>query len=1625
MSLGAVRRIGWSETRGVLVAAWVVACAFGVARAQPVARSSAGDAPSGYELSLAGPHQLLAGRVARFRGIAYRVHGLAELRALPGASLRARCVAETTDATTPWAPGRADARGFFELDVPVADVLRGNATLSVAVGEGESLRTLDFPVSVREAFVIELFTDRQLYEPGERVHVWARLFDARSMRPIGGREIRFDVSGEGTRSVTTSDAGVASFALGLPEQAIEGARTVVARIGSHVVMREVAVGTRRYARLFASVRTSPDTAAPHAPVSIEVTVTTPSGAPVRGAVADVVLDGEQRAQATTDAAGRATVAMHAPAYLTHDTGIVVATATVRHPAHGATTASALLRLAVPHSLTVEAVAENAGLVPEVPGRVYVRLADGAGEPPPAGTEIEVTGPAVMSGRARATTDAHGIAVVPTRLPLGAAVSDENGQSTATIVVRVGGAAPRTARVRVPVLREAEVVPRVERPVVAPGAELRVAVARSPFAPRSPVVVELVGDDVVAARVIDARADHAELTVPERRLGVLVVRARPLRTAGSAEGIGASDAVLVRPADAAFPEIAPERDRYAVGDTARLTLRSGARGGRRWAAILVRDLAAHERERAFSSWFLGGAIDRALLDPERPAAETLLRTALAAYTSADGAPETAPPLTDDFGRRTDARLGSTTSPERGVLRDPIPLSDELRRRGVGEVMRRVESMLASALDEGALDELTVGRGANRRFRADLIEQMDDAPETLGGGGLSLAMLESADPSFGYASVARRVARGRLVKLLVALARYLDPGQDAPLEQRVAAREPSARWLARLVERGLVPAEALIDPWGGRFALRRVARPALAVAPEAAGLELVSPGPDGRVGTADDVRDPFARAVPRGTPYAVLSGEDELMHALAHLAPGADVLRRLVEAYARVAAEVTEDEIGDAVRGRVSEGLYGDTVGTSYGYGGLGLTGTGRGGGGSGVGTIGLGSIGTIGRGSGTGYGMPGFARVVRERFPATLVFRPEIAVDASGTTSIDVALGDAVTTYLVEAIVWGDDGWTWSASTRVRVERDVVVDAPVPEWASVGDVLELPVRVGNRTAAPLVLGVELEPPAGLGPARSIMRGIDVGAGDARELPVTLAWSRVGRGHVLVGVRGPTGAPLDAVRRPIEVRPVLRRARLSASALVEGASARHGAARSRTATAESRTSTVVLEVPEGAIPTAVGEVRVRSGLALLGEPADPWMRAWVEAWSPPASELSVPRGPAHQPPELARAIAASWQRSSASDAHVSNAIVRLTRLVAQSSPDTLARDAEVLLALAPAVRSAGRRPVAVRRELGGLVRTLRDRVASGISARGDGDDTTLLAMAAAGLAWTASGAADLPRVRDLVRRIDRRRLRVGDDAWIATDGDETMAASALAAMVDVRLGRRPRAFELLRTMLRVTEEPGALGERERAWARVAAMLLVPPGAHATHVRVAIDEGPFARVAVRGGVATLAAPSLSRAGRHVVRVDAGGGAPSFVDLSCEIGLEWAVAPARPGPITVAVGDVAGVRDARSVTELVVRNRSARTVAVPVLEVSLPAGAELDEEARASLRPISAREPESTRGTLTLVLRPMPPGATARVPLAPTWSVAGRVIGFGVASYAADRPDDVSIVRPRVITVRAPGRP
>ncbi len=1583
------RCVRTSASTLALLAFFVVVPA-GIALAQPLPET-------GYELALSGPGSVRADRDARFRGVAYRVRGLSTLSAYAGA-VRARF--RTATSSGPWRAVTSDAHGRFEVAVaigPASDQPR----IEVEVGPEGAARSFELPVVVAPAVDVRLVTDRVLYEPGEPVHVWTLVRDGASGAPLASQAVTFELFGPALdrmqRTLSTNEAGVASFSFELGPHATEGWVSVGARVLGVTPQTSFRVGQRVWERIFAHADVAPEEVAPGGETTVRVEVTTPDAAPVRDASVEIEVAGVPAGVATTDASGVASLVVHAPAYLSGDTGAAAVLAHVTHPAYGSIDVSAMMRVAVPLSLSVDLVAAHASLTPELDDVLYVQLVDPLGQPPPAGTRVEVSGAAVPGGTASAETDVNGLAEIRVRLPIGASAGPFEERRASLDVHVLGGPLERLAHLSVPVALAPEVLPTVSHPVVAPGASVEVALARRPSAERSTLVVELVDGargeplDVVFAA---PRATSARLHVPADRIGRFTIRARAVHEDESLEGVGGATSVLVVPAGPDFVTLAPERARWQVGETAHVDLVSRPNGPRAWGALLVRDLAAHGGEQDFASYFLERAYDEALLHPETLVSERLVRVSLAADTAVDGEPPIAAPLVDALGLPREDSSAAAEAPGRDVLRDPWPLARELERRGAGQMMVALEAALTEALDTGGLSDLTTGSGAQRRFEDDVLDA--SAYPTLGEGETTPAMLTAVDPSFTYEHVARRVARVRLVALLASLAAYLDPGDDASLAARTAYREPWQRWLGRMVERGVISDAALDDPWGGRFALTASAHPTFVLSTAATGVELVSPGPDGRLGTADDVRDPFDRVVPAGTPYAVASGEDALMRQLAILSPVERTLPALRAAYRRISAEMTEDEIGDAVHASVSEG--------TIGLGMIGTIGHGSGGGGSGYGYgSGSGSLGTGVRGGSVHVTSGGgnLARLVRERFPPTVLFTPSFEVDPSGRTRLDIPLADAVTSYRVEVIVWRADGWMWSARAEIQSDREVVVDAPIPNVASVGDQLSLPVRVGNRGTSVRTLRLALLGDDGLGIADAPAVEVTVEPGGSAAVPFLVAPTVRGEGSLQVVASDASGNVLDAVRRPLQVIAPARTVRLVREALVEGQ------------------GTISLEVPADADPRS-GSLELVVGAALFRSAGDDALEAWVQA---PRSDAGVDRLPAivaalqaESAPRLGYAIGAAYTQRAITDESLRLAAEALTTSLDARGDDPAARvtfASSTLIGLSHATTSLGARPA-----IAGDMQRLIDRLVRevGDAAVGLDGQTAETVLAAAALA-TAGGERSAARARELLRRAEPDLVTVGDDLWVAV-AERATSTTLVFALAELALGDRQRAFSLLATVARWRARGRYVGAEDLAMARSIALELAS-GASPETAQVTIDGAPSA-LGLLDGSDTADLPSLAASGVHRITVDVGDHVAVHAIARAELGVPWETPPERPGPFVLALEGESHGQDEVADLALVITNRSPRWIAAPVVEISLPTGAELTAAALARVRR-GVRSADATPSLLRVVLPPLAPGAEQRVALPIRWSVAGTLAGIGAAAYATDRADAVSVLAPRPLEIAA----
>jgi hypothetical protein len=1085
----------------------------------------------------------------------------------------------------------------------------------------------------------------------------------------------------------------------------------------------------------------------------------------------------------------------------------------------------------------------------------------------------------------------------------------------------------------------------------------------------------------------------------------------------------------------------------------LTVHTDPYEGPAFLALVARDLSAHAGERPFEYHFLGEALDHALLEPDQGDSELLIRAALASRIEADPLPIVSPDLIDALNLPISERYDPQAAAARGDLRDPVALGLELRRRGVGPVMAALELALATALSDGDMERLTLGSGRDRRFRPDavaLARRWDELPRTLGGAPMTVEHLEGADPSFDFEAVARRVARQRLVRLLHLLSMLSsfqrEDVQSDPLRRvaRMMRREPPDRWLAVLLQEGVLRTEDLSDTWGGAFTIQRSTLPTVLIMSEGAvDWELLSPGPDGIAGNGDDLRDPFLRVVDHGTPYAVASGEDRLMEELSLVAPGMQALEAMLGAYGQLGPEAEAEELGDAASAGRSEDVSGLIA---QGY----------------DGTIGLGNLTTIGHGggggSGSGYGRgagglgrrqarrPGpqaalppvlqgggrgvLSALMRERFPATLSFIARQPVDPSGQTMIDLPLAHAATTYRVEVVIWRGDGWIWSAARDIRVDQDLVVDAPVPPVITLGDQIRLPLWVANRLPDARSVKLRATVTEALGADDMETGSLTVPPSQTIDSPVLLAPRRAGEGVLTLSGWSGDDQPLDAMQRPIRVIEDGRRVRLTGERVIEGS------------------GVLELVVPSEATPWGAGEVTIRVGPGLFEGLLDerPLWRAWAEGVL--GREIETPlidealdrlpeEGEQDETVEGALALGATWDRPSASDERLRGVILGLTehlssrRIYSTIEDNTSMEDAwEVtarLLALAPAIRRVAARP-SLRQELLDLVRMMRDEVETW-SVR-ISEAPWLWAHAAAALSWTSPTDEVSSRVQELLRRARRSLIEVGDDLWLeggaSEDEDRLYQASALLALAEIRGGDRTSALALARTLARVARraEPaaGSIDTDPEVWGpALAAVQTLSAGARLDSATLVID-GHEQRIELSNGLGRVVSADLSRPGEHRIELRGAAGVVAILSARVEHGLPWDSSRSGSGPFILTLTGDPAARDEVSELRLEVRNRSPRRISEPIVEVYLPAGAELEASALEQIQRESGHAPEMDGQILRIRLGRMPPGLVRVLTLRLRWSLGGRMRGLGVAAWADDRPRVVSVIPSRELVIEEP---
>ncbi len=159
--------------------------------------------------------------------------------------------------------------------------------------------------------------------------------------------------------------------------------------------------------------------------------------------------------------------------------------------------------------------------------------------------------------------------------------------------------------------------------------------------------------------------------------------------------------------------------------------------------------------------------------------------------------------------------------------------------------------------------------------------------------------------------------------------------------------------------------------------------------------------------------------------------------------------------------------------------------------------------------------------------------VRELFPETLLWKPELITDDQGRATLDLELADSITTWRLSASAVTANGHLGSAQTSIKVFQPFFVDLNLPVTLTRGDEVSIPVVVYNYLAKPQVVELKFETAPWFDLRGEPLRQIDLAPNEVRSLSYRLQVKKVGNHELQVTARGAGVA--DALKREIEVVP----------------------------------------------------------------------------------------------------------------------------------------------------------------------------------------------------------------------------------------------------------------------------------------------------------------------------------------------------------------------------------------------------------------------------------------------------------------------------------------------------------
>lgn len=172
-----------------------------------------------------------------------------------------------------------------------------------------------------------------------------------------------------------------------------------------------------------------------------------------------------------------------------------------------------------------------------------------------------------------------------------------------------------------------------------------------------------------------------------------------------------------------------------------------------------------------------------------------------------------------------------------------------------------------------------------------------------------------------------------------------------------------------------------------------------------------------------------------------------------------------------------------------------------------------------------------RDAGADAGGDGPTLRVRQQFPETLLWRPELITDDSGRAALDIDLADSITTWRLTASAVTADGRLGAAQAGITVFQPFFVDLNLPVSLTRGDEVAVPVVVYNYLDQPQSVELTLADAPWCDRLDEANRRLDLKPREVRSTSFRLRVKTVGLQALQVTAKA--GAVADAVKREVEI------------------------------------------------------------------------------------------------------------------------------------------------------------------------------------------------------------------------------------------------------------------------------------------------------------------------------------------------------------------------------------------------------------------------------------------------------------------------------------------------------------